>query len=219
MQGPNLAGLAPPQRLPRGPHGLSRAEISASQRQRLLAAGVELLAEKGLATTVADVTAKAGVSRKTFYDHFGDREDCLLAAYDTCTDALQRHLLDTALAAEDAEPAEQLRAAVRGYLEFLADSPVLARAALVEGPTIGARAVEHCAASRRAIAGLIQGWHGATRQRFPDYPPVPDSAFTALVGAMHELAFQQVVAGHPERLRELEPAIMQACRALLGLPG
>ncbi|WP_158886637.1 TetR/AcrR family transcriptional regulator [Amycolatopsis anabasis] len=219
MQAPTLAELqTPPEPLPRGPHGLSRAEIAARQRRRMLWAGWQLLAEKGFSATVADVTAKAGVSRKTFYDHFADREDCLLAAYDLCNAALMRHVIDAGLQVAAAEPIEQLRAAVHAYLAFLAASPVLARAALVEGPTVGTVAIEHCAQVRRDLAAMLRAWHEAARRARPDWPQAPDSAFTALAGAMHELAFQQVIAGATDRMLELEPAVMRASAALLTLP-
>lgn len=217
MQAPKPGGVsAPLGRLPRGPHGLTRDEIAATQRQRMLSAALELLADKGLATTVADITAHARVSRKTFYEHFTDREDCLLAVYDACNDALLRHLLDTD--DESADPIDRLRATVRAYLDFLAANPTLARAALVEGPTVGPRAIQHCAETRRALATLVRTWHESARTVSADYPAVPATAYTALAGAMHELTFQHIVAGHADQLRDLEPAIMHASHTLLALP-
>lgn len=220
MQAPNSGhpgGVsAPPDRLPRGPHGLTREEIAATQRQRMLSAALELLADKGLATTVADITAHARVSRKTFYEHFADREDCLLAVYDSCNDALLHHLLATDDATAD--PIDRLRATVHAYLDFLAASPTLARAALVEGPTTGPRAIQHCAESRRALATLVRTWHESARSARPDYPEVPATTYTALAGAMHELTFQHVIAGHAAQLRDLEPALINVCQTLLSLP-
>src|SRR3954447_24211790 len=69
--------------LPIGRHSLSREDVLASQRGRLLDAMAEAVAQHGYgATTVAHVVALAGVSRKTFYEHFADKEDCFLALYD-----------------------------------------------------------------------------------------------------------------------------------------
>lgn len=217
MQGPLLTNLASLGRLPRGPHGVPRDEIAATQRQRMLAAALELLAEKGLAATVADVTAKARVSRKTFYDQFTDRTDCLLAAYDLCNEALLEHVIEAGMRPGN-DPIDQLQAAVRAYLDFLAENPTLARAVLVEGPTVGTRAVEHCAQVRRRLADVLGTWHLAARHLTPGLPEVPGTAYTALAGAMHELAFQHAVDGRIERLRDLEPAIMDASKALLRLP-
>src|SRR5262245_57415806 len=70
--------------LPHGHHSLTREVVLASQRGRLIDAMAQAVAEHGYgATTVARVVSRAGVSRKTFYEHFSDKEDCLLALYDT----------------------------------------------------------------------------------------------------------------------------------------
>src|ERR671932_1794815 len=76
-----------PRPLPRGPHNLTRDDVLASQRERMIDAVAATVARKGyVATTVGDVVARAGVSRKTFYEHFQDKEDCFLAAFDTGVD-------------------------------------------------------------------------------------------------------------------------------------
>jgi AcrR family transcriptional regulator len=78
-----------PRVLPRGPHRLAREVVDASQRGRLLDAMAHAVAEKGFgAVSVADVIARAGVSRKTFYVYFRDKLDCFLAAYDVGVEVL-----------------------------------------------------------------------------------------------------------------------------------
>src|SRR5438105_1831196 len=73
----------PATRLPSGRHGLTREAVVASQRSRLIDAMAQVVAERGYpATTVADVVERAGVSRRTFYEQFADKEACFLAAYD-----------------------------------------------------------------------------------------------------------------------------------------
>src|SRR4051794_5075686 len=103
----------PPARpLPRGPHRLARADVMASQRGRMLDAIAQVVAEKGYgAVTVADVVERAGVSRKTFYEHFRDKESCFLAAYDAGVDVL----IATMRAAGG-----ETRAQVRSFLHTLA---------------------------------------------------------------------------------------------------
>src|SRR2546425_8449639 len=69
--------------LPSGYTGLPRELVEASQRQRLLHGVTVTVAEKGYGpTTIADITARAGVSKKTFYEHFPDKLACFLAAHD-----------------------------------------------------------------------------------------------------------------------------------------
>src|SRR4051812_24329832 len=105
--------------LPRGPHRLARDEVVASQRGRMLDAIAETVALRGYgATTVADVVERAGVSRKTFYEHFRDKEECFLVAYDTGVEVLMATM-------RAGEP-------IRAYLETLAAEPAFARTFLIE---------------------------------------------------------------------------------------
>src|SRR4051795_2217185 len=109
-----------PRPLPRGPHGLERDVVLASQRGRMLGAMADAVAGKGFAaTTVADVVAGAGVSRKTFYEHFRDKEECFLAAYDTGVDLV----LDAIVAARPQQGEytwiDLMRARVHAYLHTL----------------------------------------------------------------------------------------------------
>src|SRR5918992_915058 len=82
-----------PRRLPRGSHGLDPGVVAASQRARLLEAVGRAGAEKGYAAaTIDDIVRGAGVSKKTFYDHFRDKLDCFLAAYEAASDELLARL-------------------------------------------------------------------------------------------------------------------------------
>jgi AcrR family transcriptional regulator len=73
-------------RLPRGPHKLTSEQVAEDQRARLIDAIVRFVGEGAYArTTVADIIKRAGVSRKTFYAHFADRDRLLLAAFDATT--------------------------------------------------------------------------------------------------------------------------------------
>lgn len=116
--------------LPSGYTGVPRELVEASQRQRLLHAVTVTVAEKGYGrSTIVDITAVAGVSKKTFYEHFPDKLACFLAAHDVGCQAM----LDAATNASrdalhaGADPVEQLRCANRGYLRFLIDEEPYAR--------------------------------------------------------------------------------------------
>src|ERR1700755_3613290 len=77
-------------RLPAGRHGLPREFIAQNQRERIITALVDTVAERGYnATTVANITKAASVSRRTFYEHFADKEACFLAAYDMVADHIR----------------------------------------------------------------------------------------------------------------------------------
>src|SRR2546426_10159859 len=93
--------------LPRGRHSLSREQVRASQRARMLRAMVDAVAQKGYASTsVADVIGGARASRETFYEHFANKQDCFLAAYDEAVHRL-REAVQGAAAAE-APPGQRL---------------------------------------------------------------------------------------------------------------
>src|SRR5215208_7384684 len=95
-----------PRRLPRGTHGLDPSLVAASQRTRLLEAVGRAVAEKGYAAaTIDDIVRGAGVSKKTFYEHFQDKLDCFLAAYEAASDELYEHVR----AAQDGVPAAGTR--------------------------------------------------------------------------------------------------------------
>jgi len=118
-----------------------RVRVSEMQRARLLGGAVAAVEELGWANaTVASIASRARVSRKTFYDLFDDREDCLL---EVCDDTLERVLLELRAAeVGELEWPERMRTGLRVVLGFFDREPELARVCVVEsahgGP--GARA-------------------------------------------------------------------------------
>ena len=106
--------------LPRGRHAAPRAVVRETQRARMLDAMVHAVADKGYArVTVADVIEGAGVSRKTFYEQFTNKEDCFLAAYDAGVDGLLA-AIDEALDALAPDWLAGSRRAVEVYLTAMA---------------------------------------------------------------------------------------------------
>ena len=101
--------------------------VLASQRGRMLGAMADAVATKGYAgTTVADVVAGAGVSRKTFYEHFSDKEECFLAGFDTGVDLLLEAIVGATPAGDDDTWIGLMRARVRAYLDTLVSRPAFA---------------------------------------------------------------------------------------------
>jgi AcrR family transcriptional regulator len=196
------------QRLPRGPHQLAREEVLASQRARMLDAMAHAVAAKGYAaTTVADVVGGAGVSRKTFYEHFQDKEDCFLAAFDAGVQILVDTVERATLEAEG-EWRNHIRAGVRAYLNALAAVPDFARTFLIEVLAAGPRALERRAEVHGRFAELLKKLHESYRADHPDeIPELPDEVFTAVVGAVDELVSDRVRKGRTAELPELGPVI------------
>jgi AcrR family transcriptional regulator/DNA-binding MarR family transcriptional regulator len=121
------------------------------QRRRLLTATLELVYERGAqGVTVALVSDRAGVSRKTFYDIFADREGCLLAAFE---EAAQRATQAVEQAVEGHRTwRDEIRSGLTGLLSFLEDEPVTGRVVIVEALSSGEQALE---ARRRLLAQTI----------------------------------------------------------------
>ncbi len=123
--------------LPRGPHGLTPADVARSQRERMLAAITESILARGYTDTpVSEVIERAGVSRKTFYVHFQDRQDCLMAA---CALAVEDTLERARTAARSAgDGRNQLPATIAALCEAAAESPGTSRLQVAETAAAGA---------------------------------------------------------------------------------
>jgi len=198
-----------PRPLPRGPHGLERDVVLASQRGRMLGAMADAVAAKGyVATTVADVVAGAGVSRKTFYEHFRDKEECFLAAYDAGVGLVLDAIAEARPAEGDDSWIALMRARVRAYLQTLAGNPAFARTFLIEVFAAGPRALDRRADVLRRFAQLFRDLHAEARRQFPELPPVPERMYVAAVGAINELVSDVTREGRTAELPELEDTLL-----------
>src|SRR4051794_19666873 len=149
----------------------------ASQRGRMLDAMAAAVAEKGYpATTVADVITRAGVSRKTFYEQFRDKEDCFLAAYDPGVALLLGALREAG--SDETALLERARRRTRAYLETLASEPAFARTFMIEVDAAGPAARERRAAVHDRFAALLREQVEAARA-----PPQPPQNYPAPGGA------------------------------------
>ena len=198
--------------LPRGPHGLSREEVELSQRERLLQATTEMVAERGyVKTTVADILARAGVSRATFYQLFRDREDCFEAAYRANAEmiaAVMAGELERVKASGELDPLKRLDRVLGVYLTALRNAPALARVFLVEVYAAGPEAIEQRRASLERFVDIVAETHrGETgvlgtkaSQRF---------AAQAFVGAVSSLVTNAVGVGDTDTLPALRAPLMR----------
>jgi AcrR family transcriptional regulator len=206
-----------PRRLPRGLHGLDREVVEASQRSRLLLALGRAVAEKGYgAATIDDIVRGAGVSKKTFYEHFRDKEDCFLAAYEESSDQLLARL--RAAHADPQDWLERTRAGIAAYLRWLAADPALARVFLIEVAAAGPRAAERRERLRDRFADLLRQRQEEAREENPTLPRLPIEIFQAVVAAVDELVVRRIRAGGAEDLPALEPILLYMQLALLAGP-
>lgn len=212
--GSATAPAAPvPRSLPRGRHAAARDVVLASQRGRLLEAMAAAVAEQGYAaTTVADVIARAGVSRKTFYEHFADKHACFLAAWESGFEFMLGLVVQAVEQADGWE--EQLRAGARVYLEVLAAQPAFARSFLIEVLGAGDDALDRRAALHRRFADVIAAGYRAARAEDPSLGPLPDFIPQAAAGAVWELTAEHVRTRGVDGIMELAPQIEQIHRSL-----
>lgn len=205
---------AVPRSLPRGRHAAAREIVLASQQGRLLEAMAACVAEQGYAaTTVAHVIARAGVSRKTFYEHFPDKHACFLAAWEVGFELVLNQVVE-AVAAEQGWQ-EQLRAGTRVFLEVLAAEPDFARAFLIEVLSAGDDALARRAETQRRFAEVIGAGYRAARLEEPSLGPLPDFVPQAAAGAVWELTFEHVRTRGVEGIMELAPQIQQIHEAFV----
>lgn len=177
-------------RLAPGPQGLERAEVERVQRERLTTAMAHVVAEVGYEqTTVERVIVDAGISRRTFYELFEDREDCFLAAYDGAMRRVLRVVTDAYLDCED--PDRRIEHALETFLELLAAEPHVARMCVVEVFAAGPRARERRADAMEHLAKLVQ--HALGEMRGDDR--LDQLSAQALIGAVHELIYLPVDQG------------------------
>lgn len=173
-----------PSPLPKGPHELSREQVAESQRARLMAALTELMAAHGYhGVRLAELVSRAGVSKATFYEHFTDKEQCMLAAYDQYA-----RTLIAAIVPPPAEEAPLLIDFVRGvvtrFIGVIERDRTIARAFFVELDSAGPEARTRRRFERHAFAALVAQGHEHFRARNPSLTPLPMIAYEAIVDAV-----------------------------------
>jgi AcrR family transcriptional regulator len=190
-------------------HPNGHRQVSDIQRARMLAAMVEEVAEHGASNvTVAHVVARSGVSRRTFYELFSDREDCFLAAFD---DGIARIASEVIPAYEDGGRTqrahgwrEKIRAGLCALLEFLDDEPGMGRLVIVESLGAGPNALER---RSRVLAQVITAVdEGRLEAKGSDGPP-PLTAEGVVVGVLGVL-HGRLLEKNPGRLVELVNPLM-----------
>ena len=169
-----------------------RVRVGEFQRARIVAAMGELVRERGAgAVTIAHVVARSGVSRRTFYELFTDREDCFLAVFD----------IAIARAAEGVLPAfeapgrwrERVRAGLEAVLRFLDAEPELGYLCVVGALGGGERALERRTAVVRRLVDAVHA--GRLESRAARHPErlVAEGLVGAVLAVVHARLIAQVV--------------------------
>jgi AcrR family transcriptional regulator len=199
--------------LPRGRHKLDPEVVRASQRERLIRAMLETVAEQGYEpTTVPDVVARARVSRNAFYEFFADKTSCFIAA---CDEEASELLGVVVRFASAPSWTDALRQGTRAYLTWWAERPAFARAYFIGLPAVGDPATAQRERGYARFRDLFRELGRRARTEQPGLPPLPEIAPRVLVLAITELVAEEVRAGRTERLPALEDDVVLMATKLL----
>lgn len=193
-----------PERLPRGRHGLPRRFVVRNQRERMLLAVAEAVAEQGYATTtVADIISRARLSRRTFYEHFTDKHECFLAAYDT---VVEQMLAGVGRAYEQAgdDWTHRVHDGLEAFVNYLVAEPAFARMCIVEVVAAGPEARARRDDAMRVFMDFLE----PGRALAPRGVEVPEVAPEIVVGGIYEIIYARLLRDEPKELVAMLPQML-----------
>jgi AcrR family transcriptional regulator len=192
------------QRLPHGRHGLSRAFVVSNQRERIIHSLAHVCAQRGYrAVSVEDIIAHAGVSRRTFYDLFSDKQQCFLVAYELVMDRVYAAAEDAYGTGEQAWP-QRVASALKAVLDQFAAEPMFARLAMVEVLAAGQTALER----RNTELKRFEGFFAPGRLSLPIPMPNQELLGRAVVGGLADALYVRIRAGDARRLPEIRADVV-----------
>lgn len=181
--------------------GTPRKEAERNQRERLFAAMVATVADKGYeATTVADLVALSGVSRSAFYRHYDDKQACFLAAVEAMVEPALRRI-----GSDESAPAgmERARQAFASLIELIVSQPAAAKMCVVEvyaaGPE-GAALLDRSMEQATALAARLL-------EQVPEREGLPIELVRALVGGIQKTIHKRLYRGQEQELMDLVPQL------------
>jgi AcrR family transcriptional regulator len=191
--------------LPGGHHGLSREQVSESQRERLLAAIAQDVATRGYrGSTITEIVKIASVSTRDFYEHFESKEECFLAAFEAVLGHVEG-LVSAGAAEHPGDWPQQVIAALTSTLRFFSERPDLARLCLVEPVAATATiAVRFRDAVLSCVPLLAVG-----RKLQANGQPLPESTEDSLIGGVVSLASRSILLDEADSLEGLLPDMVE----------
>jgi AcrR family transcriptional regulator len=183
------AALRAPAPLPPGRPRLSAEEVAVNHRQRILFATAEIAEKKGYAaTTIAEITKRAGVDGRVFYASFADKQDAFMAVHEL---GFHQVMAVTAGAFfSGATWPERMWEAGRAFAQFLEENPTIGHVGFVEAYAVGPGAVQRVEDSHIAFTILLQEGY---RQE-PHAEPPSRLALEAIITTIFEIVYHQARA-------------------------
>jgi AcrR family transcriptional regulator len=208
------AAERPPVTVPRGRHAPPLEVRLTVQRRRLFEAAAAVFARVGYAEATAEaISREAGMSKATFYEHFANKEECILALFDEAATEIMRAMGQASDAEGYGSYEERVSAGVHAFLQTLASYPEEAQTLLVQIIGAGPRAAARRDAILEAFADSLyrDNLRAAPRYGAPTFAS-RDDAF-AIIGASVELVSRSLRTGAPSDVLALAPVI---ARLMLG---
>ncbi|HEY6729458.1 MAG TPA: TetR/AcrR family transcriptional regulator [Solirubrobacterales bacterium] len=192
-------------KFPSGVRRLPSDLVRAIQRERLIVAMLSAASDLGyLETNVQDVIDRAGVSRPTFYEHFSNKEDCFLAAFDTSARRLRKKVDAAARKGGDVWR-DRVRFALEAVLGFAGREPDTARTMVVE-----ARAASSAAVRRRVelMDDFASCLETQAQELLPETRAPTAMTATGIVGGVESLLYSRLCKHEYDQLEPLLPSLM-----------
>jgi len=192
-------------RFPAGPRRLPGDLVRAIQRERLLAGMRHAAAELGYrSTNVQEVIERAGVSRPTFYEHFANKDECFLAAFDTCAARLREVVAEAADEGGDIWR-DRIRSGFNAVLAFAATEPDAARMVIVEARAATPDAALHRIALLDHFASCIDD---KVHELLPTRTAHSTVTASGVVGGVESLLYARLNKNQMDDLPALLPSLM-----------
>jgi AcrR family transcriptional regulator len=160
--------------------------VLASQRGRLLSAFVALAADRGVgAVTISEIVRQAGTAKRTFYEHFRDKDDCFLQAFEVASELMVGTVIDTVAAEPD--PVLRIDRGARAYLDALVAHPEFTRLFLTHMRAGGPQLAQRWTLWVETLAGVLVAWRVESRRMHPELPALTLLQATAAISAINEI--------------------------------
>lgn len=191
-------------KFPSGVRKLPPDLIRAIQRERLIVAMLSAAADLGyLETNVQDVIDRAGVSRPTFYEHFSNKEDCFLAAFDTSADRLRKKIRTSARTGDSWR--DRVRLGLEALVRFTTHEPATARTMVVEARAASAAAVRRRVELMDEFAECLRS---DAEKLLPAKGGPPTMTASAIVGGVESLLYSRLCKQEYDQIEALLPSLM-----------
>lgn len=175
-----------------------------SPRSRLIAGMAKVLEQRALSELYADdVVREAGVSKRTFYQHFPNKEACFLALYRE-NSARVLGVLKEASGAAGLSALERIQLGSQAYLSFMQGQSALMKRLYIDILYLGTEGMKAKREVLQQFADVLLASYEAEREQMPALPPLDPELVLATVAGINELILFKIEDGQADRLRDLE---------------